>query len=255
MADIKLYGYCTSPFVRKTAAFLYFKGVDFDHIPVNPVDASKTLGKFGGTQVPVLEIDEEWRRESSDHAYWLDELFPNNPLCPPEHRETVERIDRWISGTFLMAFFRGAIDGPNTVQTRFRFWRLAALVSSQTPMPEEVRNSWPDFVRQAPFIRAMAEHMDLTESIPDMQARIGLELIAHLGDGPFLGGLPEPTMLDLALFPQIVFGAMAGLEDGIAAASVPVLKAWLRRVAERLPTNPILVPDYMLVKRLDHLLA
>ena len=37
MANIKLYGYATSPYVRKTGCFLYYKGIDFTHIPVNPL--------------------------------------------------------------------------------------------------------------------------------------------------------------------------------------------------------------------------
>ena len=36
MKSINLYGYATSPYVRKTACFLYYKGLDFTHVPVNP---------------------------------------------------------------------------------------------------------------------------------------------------------------------------------------------------------------------------
>ena len=61
---INLYGYATSPYVRKTGAFLYYKQLPFTLVPVNPSDPENTLGKFGGTQVPVLEIGDEWRRES-----------------------------------------------------------------------------------------------------------------------------------------------------------------------------------------------
>ena len=92
MADIKLYGYATSPFVRKTGCFLYYKGLDFTHVPVDPTNPAKTIGHTEGTQVPVLEIDGEYRRESSSHALWLDELFPANPLCPDEHRKKSSRL-------------------------------------------------------------------------------------------------------------------------------------------------------------------
>ncbi|MEM7663032.1 MAG: glutathione S-transferase family protein [Pseudomonadota bacterium] len=254
MPDVKLYGYCTSPYVRKTAAFLYYKQIDFEHVPVNPVDPMATLEHTGGTQVPVLEIDGEWRRESSDHALWLDELFPDRPLCPVNNRETILELDRWVSDTFLRGFFRGAIDAPDTLQFRFRFWRLAQLVSSQTPMPEQIRQMWPDFVRQAPFIKAMGEQMDLSESLEDMQTRIAMELVGHIGGGPFVGGLSEPSMLDLAVFPQLVFGAMFGLEEELSAARIPPLKSWLQAVSEHLPENPVLAPDFMMVKQLKDLL-
>ncbi|MEM6899061.1 MAG: glutathione S-transferase family protein [Pseudomonadota bacterium] len=254
MSEIKLYGYCTSPYVRKTAAFLYFKQLDFEHIPVSPVDPMATLEHTGGTQVPVLEIDGDWRRESSDHAYWLDELFPERPLCPPEHRDAIIALDRWVSDTFLRGFFRAAIDAPDTLQFRFRFWRLAQLVSSQTPMPENVRQMWPDFVRQAPFIKAMGDEMDLSETAEAMQARIAMELVQHIGEGPFIGGFGQPTMLDLAVFPQLVFGAMFGLEEDLSAARVPALRDWIEAVATHLPPNPVLAPDFMMVKQLGDLL-
>ena len=55
-SSIKLYGYATSPYVRKTGTFLYYKKLPFTHVPVNPFTTEDMHDKFGGTQVPVLEI-------------------------------------------------------------------------------------------------------------------------------------------------------------------------------------------------------
>lgn len=255
MSTIKLYGYATSPYVRKTGCFLYYKGVEFTHVPVNLIAPEETIGFTNGTQVPVLEIDGEWKLESSSHAHWLDQLFPEKPLCPPEHAEKIAQIDEWVSNTFLLNIFRPVIDGEVTLDARFRGWRLAALVSAHTPLPEDVRHMWPEFLLQAPFIQAMAEHMDLSESIEDMQIRVGLELAAHIGDGPYMGGLENPTMLDLAVFPQLVFGFMFGLESRLSAADHPVIKAWLARVAKHLPANPTLAADWMQIEQLDEVLS
>lgn len=249
--QVKLYGYATSPFVRKTGCFLYYKGIDFTHVPVDPTKPGETIDFTGKTQVPVLEIDGDWRLESSAHAKWLDELFPEKPLCPAEHRAEIEQIDAWISGSFLLSIFRYPIDGEDNLQFKYRGWRLAALLSAHTPLPEAVRQRWPNALRQAPFIKAMAEQMDLTESHADMQMRLAGELAAHLGSGPFLGGLEEPTMLDLAVFPQLVWGYMFGLEERLSAAAHPAIRAWLQRVAEHLPSNPTLVADQMMVKSLE----
>ena len=248
MKPIKLYGYSTSPFVRKTGCFLYYKNLDFEHIPVSPIDPAATIGFTNQTQVPVLQIGNEWRTESSDHARWLDAEFPDKPLCPSEHKATIEEIDAWVSNTFLASIFRFAIDGEMSLQFRFRAWRLAAILSAHTPMSELARHQWPDALKRAPFIQAMAQDMDLSESIPDMQMRIAGELVAHIGDGPYLGGLAQPTMLDLAVFPQLVWGYMFGLEERLSAAAHPVVKAWLRRVAEHLPQNPVLAPDELQVQ-------
>jgi len=79
MTEIKLYGYANSPFVRKTTCFLFYKGLDFTHIPVDPIKPKKTIAFTHKSQVPVLQIGEDWKLESSDHAYWLDEMFPEKP--------------------------------------------------------------------------------------------------------------------------------------------------------------------------------
>ena len=255
MAEIKLYGYATSPYVRKTGCFLYYKGIDFTHVPVNPIKTKATIGHTNGTQVPVLEVDGEWRRESSDHARWLDELFPDKPLYPLVHQAKIDEIDRWISDIYLPSYFRRAIDGGFNSQFLFRAWRLAALVNADTPLPLPVRLIWPLGLRKAPFIRHMAQHMDLTESYEEMQVRILSELVGHIGDGPYMGGLDEPTMLDFAVFPQLVFGYMFGLEETLSAAMDPVIKVWLKRVSEHLPDNPTLAADKMQVHSLTEAVA
>lgn len=255
MPKVKLFGYATSPYVRKTACFLYYKGIDFSHVPVNPIKPKATIGHTNGTQVPVLEVDGEWKRESSDHAFWLDELFPEKPLYPLEHRAKIDEIDRWISDTFLISLFRRAIDGNITTQFLHRAWRLAALVSADTPLPWPVRLIWPVGLRKAPFIQHMGQHMDLTESHEDMQVRILSELVEHIGEGPYMGGLNQPTMLDFAVFPQLVFNYMFGLEEELSAAKHPVIKGWLKRVSQHLPNNPALAADKMQVNSLSEALT
>ena len=255
MKTVRLYGYATSPYVRKTGCFLYYKGIDFTHVPVNPVDPAATIGHTGGTQVPVLEVDGEWRRESSDHARWLDQLFPDKPLYPSAHRDKIDEIDLWIRNTFLTSIFRGAIEADLNLQFRYRGWRLAALVSAHTPLPEQVRHQWPELLKTAPFIQDMAKHIDRTESHKDMQMRIFAELVEHIGEGPYMGGLDQPTMLDLAIFPQLVFGYLFGLEESLSAAMHPVVKGWLKRVSEHLPNNPTLAADEMQIHSLTEALA
>ena len=255
MTQIKLYGYATSPYVRKVGCFLYYKQLDFEFVPVSPLNAAEALEFSGGTSVPVLTIDGESRRDSSPLGHWLDECFPERPLCPAEHRDKILQIDEWVSNTFLLSIFRGAIDGKVDLQYRYRFWRLAALVSAHTPMPEQVRHLWPDFVANAPFIKAMGEQMDLNEPAADMAMRIGMELAAHIGEGPYMGALETPSMLDLAVFPQLVFGVMFGLEDQLSAGRHPVIKAWIKRMAAHLPANPTLVADTIQVMSLNEALA
>ena len=107
----------------------------------------------------------------------------------------------------------------------------------------------------APFIKHMLCDVDRTESLRDMQARVAMELIVHLGDGPYFGGLDRPSLVDLAIFPQLAFEFMVGITDNLAAAGHPAISAWLSRMKQHLPDNPLLVPDNMIVNKLPDLIV
>jgi len=247
---ITLYGYATSPFVRKTGAFLYYKGLEFTHIPVNPIDPAKTIGHTKQTMVPVLEIDGEWRTESSAHGHWLDELFPDKPLCPAAHAQSVRDNDDWASA-FLHAGFRALINNDLNAAMRARLWRFAEILNADTPIPTKIRSQWPDLVANAPFIKAMGENMDLSESFAALQMRLAGEFIERLKGGPFLGGLNKPSMADLAIFPNAAFSYMVGCEDEPTITKLEPLKNWFYAVAQHMPGNPILVQDYFIVNPLE----
>ena len=251
MKSVTLFGYANSPYVRKTACFLYYKGIEFEHAPVNPIEPDKTIGFTNGTRVPVLKIDDDWKLESSEHAYWLDEIFPEKPLCPSDHKHQIESIDKWISNTFLTSIFRQAIDGEFDLRFRYRAWRLAALISAHTPLPEEIRNFWPDALRTVPFIQEMSKHINLEESHEDMKVRIRSELVEHIGDGPFIGGFEQPTMLDFAVYPNAFWHYMYGVEEEMRVGTDSVTKSWLQRVSKHLPNNPWFTPDYLIVNPLQ----
>ena len=251
MVDIKLYGYSTSPYVRKLGCCLYYKQLPFEHVPVNPVDNSQ-IEFTGQTQVPVLQIDGEWRLDSTPLALWLDELFPERPLFGrgAEEREEILAVDAWISESLIVSGFKTVYETPMNARLRAMAWRLANIVSSQTPLPDEVRNAWPQLLKTAPFIKHMVRCADTSESAREMRDRVGMELFQHFKGGPFFAGRAEPSLLDFAIFPQIVFGYMVGNEDQLAIAQVPEMRDWVERMTQLLPENPLLVPDYMIIHSL-----
>ena len=256
MADIILYGYSTSPYVRKVGCCLYYKQLPFEHVPVNPLDNSQ-IEFTGQTQVPVLQIDDEWRLDSTPLALWLDELFPERPLFgqSPEEREEILAVDKWVSESLIVSGFKMVYETPMNARLRATAWRLSNIVSSQTPLPDEVRNAWPQLLKTAPFIKHMIRCTDASESAGEMRTRVGLELFQHFGGGPFFGGRNEPSLLDFAIFPQLVFGYMVGTEDELAIAQVPELRAWIGMMTQLLPDNPLLVPDFMIINTLNELIG
>jgi len=251
MTDIKLYGYSTSPFVRKLACCLYYKKLPFEFVPVNPIDP-KEIAFTQQTQVPVLQIDDEWRTDSTSLALWLDELFPEKPLLgsTQEERKSILALDSWVTNSLILAAFRSGYEGEMNAKFRHRAWRLAAIVSSQTPLSDEVRNTWPDLLKMAPFIKHMMCDLDPSETLSEMQARIPLQLIENLKDGPFFGGREQPSLADFAIFPQVVFTFMVGIDQHLGLTRVPSLNNWLNNMKPFMPKNPLLVPDFMIVNDL-----
>ena len=57
-----------------------------------------------------------------------------------------------------------------------------------------------------------------------MFQRLATELVAHVQDGPYLGGLEQPSLADFSLYPQLVFSYMTGLEQDLSAAEHPQVK-------------------------------
>ena len=251
MAKIRLYGYSTSPFVRKVAGCLYYKQLPFEFVPVDPTNPEQ-IAFTRQTQVPVLQIEDEWRKDSTPLALWLDALFPERPLFGrnAQERELILGIDQWVTNSLILSSFRFAQETDMSVRFRQTAWRLSALVSSQTPLPEEIRNAWPEMLKMAPFIKHMLCDIDRTESLHDMQMRVGAELLQHLNEGPFFGGLHRPSLIDFAIYPQLVFNYLVGIEQELQLIQIPALNQWLHDVRPYLPENPLLVPDFMIVNQL-----
>lgn len=248
--SITLYGYTTSPFVRKVSAYLYYKDLAFDFVGVSPVEPEKTIGFTGRTQVPVLKIGEEWRLDSSPIGMWLEELFPQKPLLGTNdaERTTILAIDKWASDQFIPGIiFRTVVDGEKNDAFRRRAWRLAEIVSSGATLPDHIRQAWPDIISTAPFIQQMVNALDRSEPLLAMQQRLIMELADHLGEGPFLGGMSAPSLADFAIYPQIMFPYQVGLINDLILLQHPTLGPWLRRVSETLPQNPWCVDDRIIV--------
>jgi len=251
VTNIKLYGYSTSPYVRKVGCCLYYKDLPFEFIPVNPID-SKEIGFTGQTQVPVLQIGDEWRTDSTPLAIWLDELFPEKPLFgkTEQERQSILALDSWVTDSLILAGFRSVYEGEMNAKFRHRAWRLAAIVSSQTPVSDEIRNAWPDLLKMLPFIKHMMCKLDSSESLTEMQARVPLQLIENLQGGPFFGGRENPSLVDFAIFPQVVFSYMVGIDQHLGLTLEPSLNNWLNNMKPLLPKNPLLVPDFMIINDL-----
>ena len=251
MTDIQLFSYPTSPYAQKVGCYLKYKKLDFTLIPVNPMKNAE-IAFTHQKQVPVLQIGDEWRKESSELGIWLDELYPDRPILPSDEtqRATVLSIDEWVSDHVIPSVFRYAVEWQNPWYSITNGWRLSRAVSDGTLLPLYVRLLWPFGVRRAPFIVDMVKQMDLSESIVEMNTRLQNEFLVHLNGGPFLGGQQTISLVDLSAFPVIMSGHFMGMKTKQSIREHPEIMEWAKLVYQDLPANPMLVPDRLL-KRLS----
>lgn len=244
--DITLYTYPTSPYGLKVACYLEYKNLDYHFVPVNPV-TNRQIRFTRQRQVPVLKINGEWRKESSALGIWLDELFPERPLLgqSQKERQRILEIDSWISHSFIPSVFREVYEWESARKAIANGRRLSSIVHNATSIPMPIRVLWPLILRRVGFIVRLMDMVDLEEPIADMRRRLAGDLLEHLGDGPYLGGLSQPSLADLSIYPIILFGVMSGIQE-FPGNNDPALAEWGRAVQKHLPNNPLLAPDNLL---------
>ncbi|MGF1604884.1 MAG: glutathione S-transferase family protein [Rhodothalassiaceae bacterium] len=249
MPPIRLYGYATSPYVMKVVCYLKFKGLDYQFVPVRP-KTNEQIRFTGQKKVPVLQIGEEWRTESSDLGWWLDELAPEPPMDGEDEVDAfkIRDIDAWVSDMLIPSRFREAVDWEDTPTALKTGWRLASIVHAGTPLPLHWRLLWPLAVRQAPFIQEMVNDLSRSEPVATMRRRLMDEFEAHLGEGPYLGARKRPSLADLSAYPVLISGWLMGLGRSFAWLERPAILAWMERVQSHLPANPLACPDRFLVR-------
>lgn len=248
---VTLYGYPTSPYVLKVKCFLDYKGIEHSWVPVRPVK-NESIQFTNQRKVPVLKIDDEWRTESTDLGIWLDDVFPDKLITGsmPIEKSIILEHDQWVSDTLIPGRFREALDGKQSLSVMLNGWRLARIVHSATPIPMKWRLLWPVALKKAEFIQDIVNGLDRTEPIAEMRLRNARELVTRLEGGPFLGGLKQPSLADLAAFPTLAFTYRAGFKGDFAFVRHPEIIKWVNDVAAFLPANPFLCQDRFLTREL-----
>ena len=89
-----LHGAATSPFVRKTWIFLKEKGLDFEHLQLDPLDKSERFLKMNPLgRIPILEdADGNYISDSSVICDYLENVHPAPALYPSEPRERARAL-------------------------------------------------------------------------------------------------------------------------------------------------------------------
>ncbi|MEM6638271.1 MAG: glutathione S-transferase family protein [Pseudomonadota bacterium] len=247
MPSVTLYGYPTSPYVMKVGCYLKYKRLPFEFVAVNPISPQQ-IRFTDQRQVPVLSIDDKWRKDSTPLGIWLDDVFPERPILGDNDADSkrILAIDNWVSDHLIAARFRAAVEWERPWDSIRNGWRLATAVHNATPIPFAARLLWPFFVKRAPFIVRMVNAMDRSEDLHTLRGRLCREFIDHLNGGPFLGGRTRPSLADLSAYPIIIFAHLFGLRGASPFLANETVLAWCTRVQSTLPRNPLLIPDALI---------
>jgi glutathione S-transferase len=248
---VRLYTYAMSPYAAKVHCFLLHKQVPFECFYIHPFRVKQDLPV--GHQIPVVTIGDESRADSTPIGLWLDQRFPDAPRLLPEsgdERERLLKLDDWISHCLIPASFRFF---PGEGLDRWRNgWKLSHVMNKTASggLPALLRAAWPLLIKNVGFVKRLIELADdglpLRESKRVLYARFEKEL----DGGPFLCGRSEPSLPDLAAYPQFALYYMTGFRGGEDILAFPEIMAWLERMRPAVSGTPPLVPAPARVREL-----
>ncbi len=232
-----------SPFASKVHCFLLYKRLDFECFYINPLRVAKDLPV--GRQIPVVTVGTESRADSTPIGLWLDELFPDQPPLLPndaEERERLMAIDAWVSDSLIPGSFRSY---PGVGINRFlNGWKLSNVMAhtARGGLPLWLRAAWPLIIGRVRFAQRLVAMAD--NGLPVREAKFKLydEFLAHLGEGPFLGGRDAPSLPDLSAYPQFALYYATGFRGGEDILERPELMKWMGRMRPYVEGEPPLVP-------------
>lgn len=91
MADITLYGFDGSTYVRTVRMLLAEKGADYEQVPVNVLEGEprqpEHLARHPFGKVPVVDVDGIRIRETDAICRYLDETLPGPSFVPDDARD------------------------------------------------------------------------------------------------------------------------------------------------------------------------
>ncbi|WP_330960133.1 glutathione S-transferase family protein [Photobacterium sp. 53610] len=194
-----VYGVQFSPFVRKVLLVLQVKGVPYSNPQVNPMDPPKDFERVSPLgKIPAFEDDKVLLADSAVICDYLEQRYPENPLCPSDlvERARVKWLEKYADTEVVSAL------GPIFFERV-----LKPLVLQQMPDEEKISNI-------------------MSQSIPGIFDYLNNQL--H-GKKKFLHG-NELTIADIATTTHFINLSYSKIE--VDATKWPNLASYLKQMTE-----------------------
>mgnify|MGYP001811639504 CR=1 FL=1 len=253
---VTLYTWVMSPFAMKVHAFLLFKRINFRCFYVNPLKRHSQIPV--GDQIPVVAIGNECRADSTPIGLWIEEAFPEQPqLLPTDsaEREKVLAINDWVTDRLIPIVFRIPQEPGFNVSRISNGWKLSHVMAQTAHggLPKLVEWAWPWILATQPFLKNELAKADPHLSLAEVKAKLHSEFVAKLEQGPFFGGRSQPSMADVAAYPQFLLPFMVGMDDADYFLDFPEVVSWLKAMEPFMRGSPPLLPDVVQKRTLDWL--
>ena len=226
---VTLYQFELCPYCHKVKAGLELKGLPYRRVEVNPLNKSEIKhfpdAAEGRKKVPVLEVGDEFRRESSDILRWLDEVAPGDRALLPsaESAERADAIDAWVDKD-LIQILPTVLYG--TWSESIHAARLTAKTSNFSRIDNMKVSMFGSVVMKMIAKRILKKRGEGKTGPELFEAQLD-QLEAYIGDNDFLCGA-QPNIADAG-----VHGALTCVREFPAFERVrarPRIMAWYERV-------------------------
>lgn len=225
------YHYCYSgtPFAIKVERLLNFKRLAFTTFEIEWAEREKWLSRVSHSKkLPVLQYDDHLIEDSSQIAYFIEELHPLPALIPENKRHAAQMhfLEEWADEVLYWYLIYGQVyfdDGERTRQAYF------------SEMPDEVSYRAIELLREGLENKLRQQGFGCypaTKFVAELKRSLNhLEELLYTSE--FLVE-DEITLADIAVFAQIhraMSGTHAWFEMEIARR--PAISRWLGMVDER----------------------
>lgn len=200
MNKLNLYGLRVSYYTGKMEAYLRYKGIDYELIPMSRKAYDHIEEKTGAAQMPAVELpDGRFMTDTTPMIAWFEQQYPNNPVVPAD--AVVAFVGHLLEDYFEEWLWRPAMHYRWSYKTsRMHLSRkIADEFDFQLPLPAFVMRAVLRKRQQGKYVErdgVCAKTWDHVESIY-LKTLERLEII--FAKRPYLLG-DRPSIADFGLF-------------------------------------------------------
>jgi glutathione S-transferase len=231
VTSLRLYGSKISYFTGKLEAYLRYKEIAYEFVPMTPLVRARVGRRTGTTQMPAIELpDGRWMTDTTPILDWLESqhpepaVIPRDPLQSFASRLVEDYADEWLWRPAL--HHRWSHRGDALLLSR----RIVDEMISGVPVPGALKRfairqrQLGRYVRGDGVVAATRDHVE------SVYLRSLDQLAAIFATRPFLLG-ERPTLADFGFFASMF--RHFGLDPTPAAIMLeraPAVWEWIARV-------------------------